>query len=119
MPPVGAVRVTAVLLSQMPGYSRCDALFQGRKTDVNPGLQAAWAGLKHQTGVMSIPAHSLHNLGVRAVQINKNVAGVLIPGAGLNVDIVSFAIANTQESDGCRMEQLGSRPQPLSRKCPA
>src|SRR5262249_29585454 len=57
MTPIGAGGVTAVVMSQLPGYCRCDARLQSSSADVNPSLQAPWTGLKHQTGLMSIPAH--------------------------------------------------------------
>jgi hypothetical protein len=74
------------------------------------------AGLKHQTGLMSIAAHAIHHVGVSAVQVHENITGVLVPGLRANEDIETLAVASPQEADRCRLEQLVGGPHTFARK---
>jgi len=43
----------------------------------------------------------------RAFSFDEDVAGIAILGVGMNVHVAALAVANTQETEGCRMGQLG------------
>ena len=79
-------------------------------------MQMAGAGLQHHTRVMSIGAHDFHNRGISTIQVDENIACVLVSGVGLDVHVASLAVANAQKPDGSRTHQLARRPKPFSGK---
>jgi hypothetical protein len=116
MTPVSAGPIAAVITGQLPGYGSCNAGFQDRAAYVNPSLHMVWTGLEYNAGMVPVVTHPVEDIGVSAIEIEQNIAGVLVLRVGLNVDIASFTVANAQECDGCRIEQLSPCPQPFSRE---
>jgi hypothetical protein len=55
----------------------------------------------------------MENPAISPVQIEQDIAGILVPVIGVKVDVESFAVADAQEFYVCGMEQFGSGPQPL------
>src|SRR2546425_861853 len=45
---------------------------------------------------MPVVAHTLHHPGRRAIQIEQDVAGILV-GIGVDVDVAAFTVADAQE----------------------
>ena len=86
---------------------------------MNPGLQVAGAGLEDQAGMMAVVPHAMENPGSSIVQIEQNITRVLVEVVRVNIDIEPLAVADAQESNVGRGEQLGRSPQPLSRQWPA
>ena len=79
----------------------------------------AGAGLEDQAGMMAVVPHAVENPGSRIVQIEQNIARVLVEVVRMNIDIESLAVADAQESNFSWMEQLGGSPEPLSGQGPA
>ena len=50
------------------------------------------------------------------VQVDENVAGVVVGGVGLHIDVAAFAVANAQEPHDGSAPQLFRRPQPFPGK---
>ena len=65
---------------------------------------------------MSVGAHDLHDRWVGTIQIDENVACVLVSGVGLNIDVAPLAVAGAQKADGSGSHQLGCCPKSFSRK---
>ena len=82
MAPVGAGAVTAIKLRQVPSDRGGDSGWQGCGTDLNPGLPMAGASLQHQAGFVSIGLHTTQHLGIAVIQVDKDVAGVVVLSKG-------------------------------------
>jgi hypothetical protein len=91
--------------------------FQADSTDLNPSLEMAGAGLEHDTGLMPIDSHPFERGGIGVVQIQQDVAGVLVVSIRLNVYVTALTIANVQESYGRLLAQLGGGPEAFAREC--
>ena len=63
---------------------------------------------------MSVGAHEVHDHRISAIQVDENIACVLVSGVGLDVYIAPLAVADAQKPDGSCTHQLGRRPKPLS-----
>jgi len=85
---------------------------------MNPGLQVAGTGLQHHAGVVSLGAHGGDHRRLCSIQVEENVACVLVTGVGLQIDAASLAVAAAQKADGGRTPQLVDRPQPLAGERP-
>ena len=114
--PVGAGTVTAVMVCQVPtGRGRYDRL-QRRKAEADPSLQMAGAGLYHDARIMPVCAHAVHYHRIGAIQVDQNIAGVLVAGVGVNVYVTPFAVASTKKAEGRGANQLSCRPESFSGK---
>ena len=58
-----------------------------READAYPGLPATRASLEHYTGLMPLGLHGGDGVAFGAVQIEEDVAGVLLSGEGVEVDV--------------------------------
>jgi len=114
--PVGAGRIAAVEVCQVPAGRGRYRRLQRRGAKANPSLQMAGAGLQHHTRIMSVGAHAVHHCGIGAIQIDENIACVSVAGVGVNVDVTPLAVASTQKADRRGSRQLSRRPEPLSGK---
>jgi len=114
--PVGASPITAVEVRQVPAGRRRHGRLQRRGTEANPSLQVAGAGLYHHTGVMSVGAHDVHGRRIGTIQIDQNIAGVLVSRVGVNENITTLAVASAQKADGSGAHQLGCCPKSFSGK---
>jgi hypothetical protein len=114
--PVRAGQIATIGMRQQPAGRSRHRRFQRRDAEANPGLPTAGAGLEHHTRVMSVGAHDLHDLRIGAIQVDENVACVLVSGVGLNIHVASFPVASAQKADGGSTHQLGRRPKPFSGK---
>ncbi len=114
MAPVGAGGVAAVSVGEAPGDSRGQSRRQRLLAEVEPGLQTARAGLNHNAGLESIPAHGFEHFRASLVEIEQKVARVPALSVRMQVDIASLPIAQAEEADGGRAHQLGGAPQPFS-----
>jgi hypothetical protein len=63
---------------------------------------------------MSMGAHGGDSRRPCVIEIDKNVAGVLVAGVGLHIDVAAFAVAHAQEADRSRRGQLLGRPEPFA-----
>jgi len=114
--PVRAGQIASVQVRQVLACGGRHGRFQRRSAETNPGLQMARAGLQHHTRVMPVGAHGLHDHRIGTIQVDENIASVLVSGVGLDVYVASLAVANAQKADGSRTHQLGRRPKPLAGK---
>ena len=114
--PVGAGPIATVEVCQVSAGRGCQGRLQRRGTEANPSLQMAGAGLYHHTGVMSVGAHEVHRCRIGTIQIDQNIACVLVSGVGVNVHVAPLAVANAQKPDCSGMKQLGCRPKSFSGK---
>jgi hypothetical protein len=110
MTPVGARQVASIPAGQMSADRGCYGRLHGEGADANPGLEVAGAGLQHHTGSMSIGAHEIHGRRIGTIQIDQNIACVLVGGVWLDVHVATLAVANAQKPDGCRTHQLVCGP---------
>ena len=117
MTPVGAGQVTSVSVCQLSGDDCGYGRSQADRTDLNPSLEVAGAGLKHHARLMTIGTHQLECGRIGVVQIQQDVAGVPVVSIGLKVYVTAFTIANAQESYCRLLAQLGGRPEPFAREC--
>jgi len=120
--PVGAGPIATVQVCQVSAGRGRHGRLQRRGAEANPSLQmrnartVAGAGLYHHTGVMSVGAHEVHSRRIGTIQINQNIAGVLISGVGVNVNVAPLAVASAQKADGPCTHQLDCCPQSFSGK---
>ena len=54
--------------------------------------------------MMAVVPHAVENPGSRIVQIEQNIARVLVEVVRMNIDIESLAVADAQESNVGRAE---------------
>ena len=114
--PVGAGPIATVEMRQvLAGRGRYGRL-QRRGTEANPSLQMTGAGLHDHTGVMCVDAQEIHGRRIGTIQIDQNIAGVLVAGVGVNVNVTPLAIARAEKADGSGAHQLGGRPESFAGK---
>ena len=111
MTPIGASQVPRIGTRQRSGDGAGNSRFEGCVTDPNPGLQMAGAGLEQNTGLIAMGAHVFQNGRIAVIQIQQDVAGVVVVSVGLDIYVTALAIANTQKSDDRLLGQLSGRPQ--------
>src|ERR1022692_299782 len=116
MAPVGARRIAAVSMRQPLAGSGRHSWFQRTGTETDPGLKVAGAGLQDHTGSMPMGAHGLPHRWLRGVQVDENIACVLIPRVGVEINIASLAVAGAQKPEGRGTHQLPCAPQPFPRE---
>ena len=114
--PIGAGLVAPIGVSQLSADLRGDDGFEGCGADVHPSLEMAGAGLEHHTGLVSLALHGFDDGRGGLIEIDEDVTGVAPFGVKMEVDVAALAVANAQKPDDRRMGQLGSGPEPLSRK---
>src|SRR5438132_10822899 len=102
--------------SAMACAAAANRKLQGRGAEVNPGLLVSRAGLQHHTGVMPMSAHGGDHRRLCAIQVDENVACVLVAGVGQHIDVAPFAVAHTQKADSGSAAQLFRRPKSFARK---
>jgi hypothetical protein len=118
VPPVGAGPVSSISPGQMPTDNSSDSRLQWSGTDMHPGLQMTGTGLEHCAGFMPVGLHVREDHRIGMVQVDQHVAGVLVCGIGLHVNVTALAVAHAQESEGRQIHQLGRGPQPFAGERP-
>ena len=111
---VRAGQISLVGVGQLLSDSSCQGRWQGCSAEVNPGLQMTGAGLDHHAGFMSIGPHASHNLGRRAIEIEQDIAAVVLLGVRHDIYVISLAVALTEKAHHRSMHQLTCRPKSLS-----
>jgi hypothetical protein len=114
VPPVGAGAIAAVGPGQLDADGRGEGGPQRIAADLHPGLQVAGTGLEHHTRFVPLGGHGSDHRGAGMVQVDQDVAGVVVLGVGVKVDIAALLIAPAQEANGGQMGQLVRSPQPFS-----
>jgi hypothetical protein len=61
-------------------------------------------------------AHGGDHRRWRVIQLDENVACVLVASVGLHIDVAAFAVAHTQKADGGSSAQLFRRPKSFAGK---
>ncbi|HVN83113.1 MAG TPA: hypothetical protein VMW38_29285 [Terriglobia bacterium] len=117
MTPVGAGQVATIDKGQPSGDGGGYGRFQADRTDLNPGLEVAGAGLEHHARLMAIGTHQFECGRVGVVQIQQDVPGIPVVSIRLNVHVTAFTIANAQESYRRLLAQLGGRPESFAWEC--
>jgi len=116
MTPIRAGPVTAVGVGQLFADGGGHRGFDGYGTDVHPSLEIPGAGLEYHTRLMSIGSHAFDDGWAGLIQVDEDVAGVALLRIGMDINVTTFPIANTQKPDGGWLDQLGSGPQPFAWK---
>jgi hypothetical protein len=116
MAPVCAGPVSLIQVSQLPADIGGHRRFQRLSADLDPGLEMAWAGFNHHTGLVTLGPHGVQHGRIGAVQIHQNVAGVLLKRIGLEIHVITLAIPSAQKTYGATIQHLGSRPNPVPRQ---
>ena len=108
--PAGAGQVASVSVSQLftddRGYGRlhrCGA-------DTNPNLEMTRAGLEHHTRLMATGSHPRQHIGGGVIQVQQNIAGVVILGERDKIDVKALKVACAQEAQNRSPQQLTSIP---------
>ena len=114
--PVGAGRIASISCREQLAGDAGHRRFQRRAAETNPGLQMSGTGLQDYTRVMPVGTHGGDGCRPRLIQVDENVAGVLIAGVGLHIDVTAFAVAHTQKADRGRSCQLLSSPESFPRE---
>ena len=114
MAPVGARRIAAVGMRQPLARRGCQRRFQRTGTETNPGLKVAGTGLQNHTGSMPMEPHGLQTHWLRDVEVDEDIACVLVPGVGVEINIASLAVACAQKPDDPGTRHLLGAPQPFS-----
>jgi len=110
MPPVSAGAVGAIDLSQPPCSQRGERGRQRLRADANPGLPSSGAGLNHHTRRVPLGAQPGEDAGNGLVQVQQDVAGIVIARIRPEVHVVAFAIADAQEAHRRGVRELGGGP---------
>src|SRR5713226_5438727 len=120
--PVGAGAVSVIqagqLFTDLAGYGG----FQRLSAHPNPGLEmrnartVAGAGFHHHTRLVTMGPHGFEDCRISLVQIEEDVAGVVLKGRGMEIDVISLAIASPQKSHGGAIGNLGSGPKTIAGK---
>ena len=114
MAPIGTGQVSAIGQGQLFADRAGDGWFKRGSADPNPSLEAAGAGLEHETGFMPVGAHTVERRGLAVIQIYQRVAGIAIACIGLDIYVTAVAVANPQKSQRRFAGQLARCPQPFS-----
>jgi len=114
MTPICTGAIGVVEGRQVASDVRCQGGRQRHETDPNPGLQMSRAGLDHATGLMTVGAHVCQYLGLGIVEVDKNIACILVKRVGAEVDVEALAVASTQKSKAGFAQNFDSRPKPLA-----
>ena len=116
--PVGAGRIASIGPRQPLAGSGRHRRFQREDTEADPGLQMVRTGLQDHTRIMPLGAHVHDHARPRDIQIDENVACVLLSTVGLNINIATFQVASAQKPNGGRVRQLLGGPEPFAREGP-
>lgn len=116
MTPVRTSVVCTVESRQMLGDRGRQVRNERSLAHTDPGLQMAGAGAQHDTWFMPVAAHTVEDLVVGTIQIHENVASVAVACEGVEEDVVSFAIAQSEEGHGGAACQLNCGPNAIARK---
>jgi len=119
VPPIGAGQVSSITTGQVTADGRRHGGLQGRGADPNPGLPVSWTALEHYTRLMPVAAHGLQHRRLSMVQIDQDITGIAFSGKGLQVNLASLPIPDTQEAHRRRLRDLRGGPQAFSGKRPA
>ena len=119
MAPVGARPVALVETRQVPSDLSCRRRRQRLFGDSNPSLKMTWTGFDHDAGFMAMGAHRGENHWRRVIQVDQNVAGVLIDAIGTEIDVKALAVAGTEEPHRRRIQKPGRGPEPFAGKRPS
>ena len=115
MPPIGAGGITSIGARQLSADGAGHSRVKRVGADTNPGLKMAGACLQHDARFMTLGAHGGDDLGLGAIQVHQDVAGVAAVRIGVEIDVKAVAIPRTQEPYGCTVGEEGSRPQTFTR----
>lgn len=116
VPPVRTGQITSVKARQVLAGGGRHRWFQRRSAESNPGLQTARTALQHHTRIMPVGTHDLHDHWINTIQVDEDIACILVSGVGLDVYVASLAVTNAQKADGSRTHQLRGRPKPFAGK---
>ena len=118
MAPIGTGAVATVEVGQLFPDAAGNSRFDGRGTDLHPGLNIAGTGLEYYAGPVTCGPHGLDNCQAGVIQIDEDVSRIALPGVRLDVYVTAFPIADAQKSYGSRVDELDGGPQPLTRERP-
>jgi hypothetical protein len=114
MTPVRAGQVATVEVGQLFADLSGNSSVDGRSADMHPSLEIARTGLKYHAGFVTSGPHGFEEGWAAVIQVDEDVAGIAPLRVGMDVHVAALPVADAQEPDGGRVNQLGSGPQPLS-----
>ena len=112
--PIGTGPVGVIAVGQVLGDGGRQGGWERSWADTDPGLETAGASLEDDAGVVSVCAHDVNQAGGGGVEIDQDVAGVLLVGIGTEVDVEALAVTEAQEADHAATGKLKAGPQRLS-----
>lgn len=108
--PVGAGQVAPVGVRQMFTDDRGYGRRHGCGADTNPSLEMTRAGLEHHTRLMATSSHPRQHIGRGVIEVEQNIAGVLILAEGEKIDVKALKVACAQEAQYRSPQQLTRIP---------
>jgi len=115
MAPVGAGRIATIKMCQVAAEGRRQSRFEGHRADAQPYLEMPRAGLKNDTGLMAVSAHALQRARGGGIQVQQDVAGILLAGIGSEVHVGALCVVEAQQADEGGLRQLKGSPHRLER----
>jgi hypothetical protein len=112
--PVGAGPIAAISVSQLLTHGRGYGRFQGSGADANPSLKMTRASLQHHTRLMAIGSHERKNLGSGVIQVEENIASVVMLGIGQKINIMTLQVACAEKAHHRSACQMSCIPNPFS-----
>jgi hypothetical protein len=118
VPPIGAGNVAPIEARQMPTHGGSQSRLHRGSADVDPSLPVTGTGLEHGARLMAVSAHGSYRRGIRFIQVDQDVAGIVVPGIRVDVHVASLTVAPAQKADDSEGCQLSGGPEPFSGKRP-
>ena len=115
MTPTGARQIGMIEVGQVFGDDGGQVGGKRSVADTDPGLQMTRAGAQHQTGLVALGVHASENVGDGAIEVNEDIAGVLVAGERNNIHIEAIPVAAAEKAHGGWLSQQRSGPQPFAR----
>lgn len=94
--PIGAGGIASIGTRQLSANGGSQGRFQRAGADANPNLEMARAGLQHDAGFMALGTHCLQDVGIGAIRIDQDVAGVAAGGVRMDVDVKALTVAGAR-----------------------
>jgi hypothetical protein len=115
MAPVGAGRITAIEVCQVAAEGGRQGRFEWRGADAQPSLEMPRAGLENDTRLVAVGAHALQRAWAGGIQVQQDVAGILLAGIGSEVHIGALRVVEAQQADQGGLQKLTGGPHRLER----
>jgi len=118
VPPIDAGGISPVSTGQVAADSRRHGGLQRDGADPNPCLPATGAAVEYHTGFVPAAPHGFPHRRLGMIQVDQDIARVAVSGKGLQINIASLPVADTQEAHRSGLGNLLGGPHAFPGKCP-